>query len=247
MSRLYGFVRAASLRGPTRVILPPALGHNGDARRRGWGAVSEEEWPYSAGLQQWPPSEPPAWMKRPNGIAFYAISEFTTRLESNTLLLTGARFRPRLKSQPSGSDAEKGIIEMPVEGAEIVGSHAVLLTGYSDEEGMFSFVNSWGTGLGRRGFGKLPYEYFDRWMLDVYIADIRHSKLPSTAPAPIVDMQWGVHDFAGRVFHVHELYDWASDERLAWAFAHAGRRLLGCGRTLRSSSIPTPWVWHSLA
>ena len=39
-------------------------------------------------------------------------------------------------------------------------------------------------------------------------------------------MKWGGRDFAGRVFHVHELYDWASDERLAWAFAIPGEGFL---------------------
>src|SRR5205085_238276 len=55
---------------------------------------------------------------------------------------------------PQWFNANEGIIEMPREGTEVVGSHAVCLTGYSDEEGMFTFANSWGDAWGNSGYGK---------------------------------------------------------------------------------------------
>jgi len=108
---------------------------------------------------------------------------------------------------------------MPDEKTPFIGSHAVCLTGCSDAEEMFRFVNSWGEDWGEAGFGKLPYEYFDRWMLDVYVVDSRPFELPLTTAVPIADLKWGGHDFAERPFHVHELRDTTSDERIAWAFA----------------------------
>ena len=219
MSRLYGFVRGRQLEGTYPGSCHWHLGHNGDAHGRGWGAVSEEEWPYSACLQQWPPSEPAGLDEKAKRNRLLRYQRIHDSLECKYAIAHWGPVQASFEITAQWFNAEKGIIEMLEEGTPVVGSHAVSLTGYSDEEGMFQFLNSWGKDWGDAGFGKLPYEYFDRWMLDVYITDIRPSKLPSTAPAPIADMQWGGQDFAGRVFHVHELYDWASNERLAWAFA----------------------------
>ncbi len=188
--------------------------------------MSEEDWPRSADPQQWPPSEPPGLDEKAKRNRILRYQRIHDSLECKYALAYWGPVLASFEITAQWFNAEKGIIEMPVEGAEIVGSHGVRLTGYSDEEGVFKFVNSWGKDWGDAGFGKLPYEYFDRWMLDVYILDPRSLQLPSTAPAPIADMQWGGHDFAGRVFHVHELYDCASDERLAWAFAMPGEDFL---------------------
>lgn len=53
-----------------------------------------------------------------------------------------------------------GIISNPNTTTETaLGGHEVLLTGYNDILGYFTFVNSWGTIWGNKGFGYLPYSY----------------------------------------------------------------------------------------
>lgn len=227
LSMLYAFVRSRQLEG----TYPgdPATGHWGTTAMRvsyGWGAVSEEEWPYSAGQQQWPPSEPPGLDEKAKLNRIRRYQRIHDSLECKYALAYWGPVQASFEITAQWLNAKNGIIELPEEGTPVVGSHAVCLTGYSDQEGMFEFINSWGENWGDSGYGKLPYEYFDRWMLDVYISDPRHSKYPKRVSAPIADIQWSVHDFAERLFHVHELYDQETDERLAWAFAMPGEEFL---------------------
>lgn len=52
---------------------------------------------------------------------------------------------------------QSGDIAMPV--GSLAGGHAILCTGYDDAAKMFSFRNSWGTGWGKNGSGRIPYAY----------------------------------------------------------------------------------------
>ena len=228
LSSLYGFVRGRQLEGTYPGDPATGIwGTTGMRIRRGWGAVSEQEWPYSAYLQQWPPSEPAGLDEKAKRNRLLRYQRIHESLECKYAIAHWGPVQAPFEITAQWFNAEKGIIEMPEEGTPVVGSHAVSLTGYSDEEGMFQFVNSSGEGFGETpDLGSCPMTILTAGCLTCTIIDPRHSKLPSTAPAPIADMQWGGHDFAGRVFHVHELYDWASDERLAWAFAMPGEDFL---------------------
>ena len=186
LSRLYGFVRGRQLDG----TYPgdPSTGVWGTTTMRvwrGWGAVNEEEWPYSAGIQQWPPSEPPGLDEKAKQNRLPRHQRIHDSLECKYALAYGGPVLATFEITAQWFNAEKGIIEVPVEDAEIVGSHGVLLTGYSDGEEVFKFANSgWGQGWGDNGFGALPYEYFDRWMLDVYSVDPRRLQLPQRPLLP---------------------------------------------------------------
>lgn len=52
-----------------------------------------------------------------------------------------------------------GNVPMPGGSERDRGGHLVMLSGYDDNEGEFDFLNSWGEGFGRGGFGTLPYDY----------------------------------------------------------------------------------------
>jgi len=58
-------------------------------------------------------------------------------------------------------EAPGGYLPLPDKEEEI-GGHSVILGGYSDPERVFRFANSWGVGWGDKGFGYMPYEYFEQ-------------------------------------------------------------------------------------
>jgi C1A family cysteine protease len=53
-----------------------------------------------------------------------------------------------------------GMIPTPSPGETPIGGHALCLIGYDDAKKAFLIQNSWGTGWGMKGFGWLPYSYF---------------------------------------------------------------------------------------
>jgi C1A family cysteine protease len=53
-----------------------------------------------------------------------------------------------------------GDIPMPDPKTEkMLGGHAIVLCGYDDDTQRFTIQNSWGTGVGKKGFFTLPYDY----------------------------------------------------------------------------------------
>ena len=116
-------------------------------------------------------------------------------------------------------DADNGVIAIPSEGDEIIDRHAIMILGYDDAKEMFTFANSWGTSWGEKGFGSLPYEFFDDWLVEAWIADGVGQRPPGQPTKGAAEISWAIHDFAGRIFHAREFYDAGADERIGWAFA----------------------------
>jgi C1A family cysteine protease len=48
---------------------------------------------------------------------------------------------------------------IPMPAGDLLGGHAIVLTGYDDTKNIFHFRNSWGTGWGNGGYGTIPYNY----------------------------------------------------------------------------------------
>jgi C1A family cysteine protease len=55
-----------------------------------------------------------------------------------------------------------GNVPLPQTGERLLGGHAILLVGFSDEKRCFIAQNSWGTGFGDQGYIYLPYDYMER-------------------------------------------------------------------------------------
>ena len=55
--------------------------------------------------------------------------------------------------------AQTGEAQLPAPGEQVVGGHAVLVTGYDDSQQRFLVRNSWGTGWGKDGYFTIPYAY----------------------------------------------------------------------------------------
>jgi GNAT superfamily N-acetyltransferase len=226
-SRMYGFVRARQLEG----TYPgdPAIGTWGSTRLRidrGWGRIPESEWPYITGTGPWPPSEPPgldAKAKKYRILRYQRI----THLEECKLALISHRqpFTASFEITKQWSDAADGVIENPAEGDEIIGSHAISIFAYDDMKRRFKFANSWGENWGNKGYGTLPYEFFDHSLVEAWVAD-GTGQPPGQPTTGIAEISWAVQDFAERVFHVREYYDAGADERIGWAFAVQGQDYL---------------------
>jgi C1A family cysteine protease len=60
----------------------------------------------------------------------------------------------------SDAVAKTGIVPMPAPGEEIMGGHAILVTGYSKPQRRFKVRNSWGPTWGAGGSFFVPFEYF---------------------------------------------------------------------------------------
>ena len=94
-----------------------------------------------------------------------------------------------------------------------------MLVAYSDETQRITFVNNWGEEWGDKGFGYLPYELFELYLIEAWILEAVGEPLPGRTAPGITEIRWARPDFAGRMFHGRDIYDAGSDERIGWAFA----------------------------
>jgi C1A family cysteine protease len=61
-----------------------------------------------------------------------------------------------------------GIVPMPKKGERSLGGHAIAACGYDDEKELVKFKNSWSEKWGDKGYGYLPYEFVERYMMDAW-------------------------------------------------------------------------------
>jgi len=64
------------------------------------------------------------------------------------------------ESFESGITAQTGIVSMPKKGEKVLGGHAVVAVGYSDDKKWIIVRNSWGSKWGDKGYCYMPYAYF---------------------------------------------------------------------------------------
>jgi C1A family cysteine protease len=73
------------------------------------------------------------------------------------------------ESFESESATATGVIPMPNTSKEqLLGGHAICCAGYDDSSNWVIFRNSWGTSWGDKGYGYLPYAYFDSLVSDMW-------------------------------------------------------------------------------
>jgi C1A family cysteine protease len=53
------------------------------------------------------------------------------------------------------------------EGEGVLGLHAVLAVGYDDSNHVVTIKNSWGTEWGEGGYGRLTYQYVERYGIEM--------------------------------------------------------------------------------
>jgi len=127
-----------------------------------YGACHEEKWPYNVDNYCDQPSE-----IAKNDALEHQILRYCrlSNLKSLKICLaegypiTGGFMVPSSIDDPKTT--ETGIVKYPKSNENFVGGHAVLFIGFNDKTKLVAFQNSWGTSWGDKGFGYLPYDFFD--------------------------------------------------------------------------------------
>jgi C1A family cysteine protease len=65
-------------------------------------------------------------------------------------------------------ETKTGIVPMPKKGENSLGGHAICPVGYDDNKKLIKFKNSWSAQWGEKGYGYLPYDYIDKYMMDAW-------------------------------------------------------------------------------
>lgn len=135
-----------------------------------FGMLKNEYWNYDG--VPWPPPSVPgdldAKAAEYRQHHYYRVHD---EEEIKTLLAYHEPVVASLRITNQWFSARNGLIEMPGEPASFCGNHAILFTGYGDDERIFRFPNSWGEKWGDKGFGKLPYGYFDKYGIEAFAQD----------------------------------------------------------------------------
>jgi len=83
------------------------------------------------------------------------------------------------ESFESENVTKTGIVPMPLPNEHLLGYHAVVCVGYSNEQKHWIMLNSWSDGWGDKGFFYLPYEYLTEENLssDIWVIKKINNKL----------------------------------------------------------------------
>lgn len=127
------------------------------------GVCSEASWPYDTTTVNTAPPESCNVEAAKHKLGTLNAIDVGDLFTLRTCILTGIPVMIAIavyQSFESKWANATGIISIPNTTTETcLGGHEVLITGYNDIFGYFTFVNSWGTGWGNKGFGYIPYTY----------------------------------------------------------------------------------------
>jgi len=133
------------------------------------GCAPEVDWPYDiTKFTETPPT------KDTIDVAPYKVTEYHRVTGLTPLKAALAEGYPVVlginvyESFESDHVAKTGIIPLPKHGEKLLGGHAVLAVGYKDDTKVVIVRNSWGVGWGDKGYFYLPYNYFPRYVSDMW-------------------------------------------------------------------------------
>jgi GNAT superfamily N-acetyltransferase len=215
---MYNSVRSRELEGTSPGDREARTWVITDARvRKGWGAPPEEAWPYDS---TWPPGpEPPGIDEVAKTSRLFAYQRVRSLPECRRLLAAGTPTTAAFQIDDSWYESADGRIAEPSR-HEPRGRHTVLIIGYDNATGMLRFASSWGTAWGDRGLGYMPYSYFEDRLLEAWQFDVgRPARRGRRSAKPQAIRGGAVQDALGRLVHVIEAVDIASDEMIGWVIA----------------------------
>jgi len=222
---MYGYVRSRQLEGtynndPTIGCWPiTALRID-----RGWGNPGEERWPYNGSAESWPPKEPAHIDRYAKEFRRFAYQRIRSVDECKEAIFKQSSIMVSVDITKSWFNAINGEIPLPKTENEIIAGHGFLMIGYDDHTKKFRFVNSWGVDWGDKGYGYLPYEYFELFLTEAWV---------DVSPKPIdiapytqsykangdIAMEWWMPSVLHGIINGLEIRDSEFDERKAWGFA----------------------------
>jgi hypothetical protein len=187
----------------------------------GWGIVSEKRCPYPKRGDSWPPVEP----KGLDEIARFNRSRFHFRIrdldDARRLISKRIPVQVSVPTHAGWYKAERGVIRNLGDGEVQTGQHSILLVGYDDKPRQFTLLNSWGPQWGDKGYGYLPYEYFERHSQEAWYSDLAD-------PTPLYDtglrQPFGLREFAfinqlGYPCLLVDVWHVTANTRVGWCMA----------------------------
>lgn len=125
------------------------------------GACNEPEWPYD--ISQFATKPSPLCYQHAlldKAISYQRVQQNLNQMKA--CLASGVPFVfgfTVYESFESQEVAQTGIVPMPSSGESVLGGHAVLCVGFSDDKQRFYVRNSWGISWGLQGCFEMPYAY----------------------------------------------------------------------------------------
>lgn len=133
-----------------------------------FGACPEDYWAYDeVAFDTEPPAFCYSFARNYRSLVYYRLEEKVPELKKS--LAQGIPFAfgfTCFESIDGEAVEETGNIPFPKKGEHTVGGHAVVAIGYDDKAKAFIIRNSWGRSWGMKGYGTLPYTYFDEALAD---------------------------------------------------------------------------------
>jgi hypothetical protein len=229
LSRIYGFVRSRQLEGT--LTLSPKVGVfiiTANRIQAGWGSVSEKRWQYPKKGSEWPPTEPSGLdaIAKYNRICAYFrvrnLDDLRRSVADSSLPLLAVPIHA------GWYDAPKGLIALPTAGQVFHESHCVLVVGYDDGKQLLTFMNCWGGGWGDKGFGYLPYEYFNQFFQDSWFlfpkarplpCPIKNDSIIKEGKSEFIEVDFVRQNCLGNICAIYDLWDVTGFARIGWCFA----------------------------
>lgn len=135
-----------------------------------WGQPKAEDWPYDGTRDDSEEYAPPAgalgstdWFRAELGSVGRELHRLKEFLSERTIVAIGLGITGDFSTTPDG--------RIPEDSDPVAGLHAIVLVGYSDQEGAFIFRNSWGDEWGDEGYGYLPYQYVEAHISDAWVIE----------------------------------------------------------------------------
>jgi death-on-curing protein len=186
----------------------------------GCGVPLDEEWPRRPSLENWPPREPPGMDEKAKPNRIHRYQRVRTAEQCYRALCRPLPVGVSVGITEQWFDAPGGRIELPATPQQIIGAHHFAILGYSREKQGFEFQNSWGRGWGDNGFGVLPVDYFDEYLVEAWTNDAL-GVIPTPHHFGTEVLRWRRPDcvYENATQYGAEIRDTSRDERIGWTFA----------------------------
>jgi len=211
--------------------------------QKGWGSITEDIWPDDG--KAWPIIEPPGLDLKAKACRIGAYQRVNTVEECREVISNHGLVQASFAIDDTWKNAPNGVIPPPGN-RPITVNHSIVLIGMSTRKRRFVFLNTWGPGWGRRGWGFLPYSYFPSRFIEGWMVTVPESESWEPSVFPRIKLfQWYTQSPFGDLY-CSEIVDTLRDEILAWGiaieredsldleelFVRPGWRRQGCGSLL---------------